>query len=185
MTAAIALFGTSADPPTVGHGSILRWLGDRFEGVVVWVADNPFKQHRAPLPHRAAMMERAIADVRNPRVVLHQEFSRPRTVETLALVAARWPDRPLVLAVGTDVVGQIPSWYRAAEVLQRAELLVMPRAGVSLSPETVAQLEALGGKLHWASAEVPPVSSTGYRDRGDRASVIPSVAAYIEREGLY
>ncbi|MGQ9866161.1 MAG: nicotinate-nucleotide adenylyltransferase [Pseudanabaenaceae cyanobacterium] len=185
MTAAIALFGTSADPPTVGHGSILRWLGDRFGRVVVWVADNPFKQHRAALSHRAAMMALAIAEVANPKVALHQEFSRPRTLETLALVAARWPDCPLVLVVGTDVVPQIPTWYRGAEVLQRAELLVIPRVGGSLTPETVAQLENLGGKLHYASVEVPPVSSTGYRDRGDRASVIPSVAAYIEREGLY
>jgi len=149
------------------------------------VADNPFKQHRAALSHRAVMMELAIADVGQPGVVLHQEFSRPRTVETLALVAARWPDRPLVLVVGTDVVAQIPTWYRGAEVLQRAELLVIPRAGIDLAPATVTQIEALGGKLHYASAAVPPVSSTGYRDRGDRTSVIPSVAAYIEREGLY
>ncbi|HAN46839.1 MAG TPA: nicotinate-nucleotide adenylyltransferase [Cyanobacteria bacterium UBA8156] len=185
MTAAIALFGTSADPPTVGHGSILRWLDARFGLVVVWVADNPFKQHRAALSHRAAMMALAIADLGESKVALHQEFSRPRTLETLTLVAARWPDRPLVLVVGTDVVAQIPTWYRGAEVLQRAELLVIARAGMTLVPATVAQIAALGGKLHYASAEVPPVSSTGYRDRGDRASVIPSVAAYIEREGLY
>lgn len=32
----IALFGTSADPPTIGHQGILQWLSGRYDVVVVW-----------------------------------------------------------------------------------------------------------------------------------------------------
>lgn len=45
----IALFGTSADPPTRGHGKILTWLAQHYDQVAVWAADNPFKQHQASL----------------------------------------------------------------------------------------------------------------------------------------
>lgn len=40
----VALFGTSADPPTVGHQAILRWLSEHYDQVAVWAADNPFKK---------------------------------------------------------------------------------------------------------------------------------------------
>ncbi|MCS6815631.1 MAG: adenylyltransferase/cytidyltransferase family protein, partial [Cyanobacteria bacterium] len=52
----IALFGTSADPPTVGHQAILLWLLEHFDYVAVWAADNPFKSHQASLHHRLAML---------------------------------------------------------------------------------------------------------------------------------
>ncbi|NEQ41665.1 MAG: nicotinic acid mononucleotide adenylyltransferase, partial [Okeania sp. SIO3I5] len=42
----IALFGTSADPPTAGHETIVRWLSQNFNKVVVWASDNPFKSHQ-------------------------------------------------------------------------------------------------------------------------------------------
>ena len=52
----IALFGTSADPPTSGHQAILLWLSQRFDKVVVWASDNPFKTHQTLLEHRMAML---------------------------------------------------------------------------------------------------------------------------------
>ncbi|NET52841.1 MAG: nicotinic acid mononucleotide adenylyltransferase, partial [Merismopedia sp. SIO2A8] len=32
----LALFGTSADPPTAGHQQILRWLSYQYDHVIVW-----------------------------------------------------------------------------------------------------------------------------------------------------
>ena len=45
----IALFGTSADPPTIAHQKIISWLGSQFDRVAVWAANNPFKVHGAAL----------------------------------------------------------------------------------------------------------------------------------------
>ncbi|MGB2926426.1 MAG: adenylyltransferase/cytidyltransferase family protein, partial [Limnothrix sp.] len=59
----IALFGTSADPPTVGHQSILRWLSEHYDQVAVWAADNPFKEHGATLDQRSEMLELLIKDL--------------------------------------------------------------------------------------------------------------------------
>ncbi|MEY2856531.1 MAG: nicotinic acid mononucleotide adenyltransferase, partial [Cyanobacteriota bacterium] len=52
----IALFGTSADPPTIGHQTILQWLSQHYDRIVVWASDNPFKQHQTPLKFRSEML---------------------------------------------------------------------------------------------------------------------------------
>ena len=46
----IALFGTSADPPSIAHREILRWLCDRYDWVAVWASDNPMKPQQTPPP---------------------------------------------------------------------------------------------------------------------------------------
>ena len=56
MTSQLALFGTSADPPTVGHRAVLAGLMQLFPRVCTWASDNPFKQHGAPLGVRAALL---------------------------------------------------------------------------------------------------------------------------------
>ncbi|MGL4880174.1 MAG: adenylyltransferase/cytidyltransferase family protein, partial [Waterburya sp.] len=59
----IALFGTSADPPTIGHQTILQWLSKHYDRVVVWASDNPFKEHKTPLVDRTEMLKLTIADL--------------------------------------------------------------------------------------------------------------------------
>ena len=62
----IALFGTSADPPSIGHQQILQWLDRHYDRVLVWVSDNPFKTHQANLSDRLKMMELTIAAIQPP-----------------------------------------------------------------------------------------------------------------------
>lgn len=59
----IALFGTSADPPTQAHQAILAGLAQTYDHVAVWASDNPFKQHGASLAQRTAMLELAAQTV--------------------------------------------------------------------------------------------------------------------------
>ncbi|MGL5081271.1 MAG: nicotinate-nucleotide adenylyltransferase [Microcoleaceae cyanobacterium] len=62
----IALFGTSADPPTSGHQAILRWLSQKFDRVIVWASDNPFKSHQTDLQHRTEMLRVLIEEIQIP-----------------------------------------------------------------------------------------------------------------------
>ena len=41
----IALFGTSADPPTIGHKKILEELSKIYDFTISYVSDNPQKKH--------------------------------------------------------------------------------------------------------------------------------------------
>jgi nicotinate-nucleotide adenylyltransferase len=183
----IALFGTSADPPTVGHLEILRWLAQHYDQVAVWASDNPFKQHPVNLIHRNAMLDRLVADLAQdyPNIELCPQLSFPRTILTLSAAQERWPTGVFTLVVGSDLLAQLPSWYRSQELLQQVELLVVPRPGSPLGEAQLLPLRSLGARVQIAPLQGLPVSSTAYRERGSIEALPRSIQAYIDQQGLY
>ncbi|MBW4677443.1 MAG: nicotinate-nucleotide adenylyltransferase [Desmonostoc geniculatum HA4340-LM1] len=184
----IALFGTSADPPTAGHQKVLSWLSEIYDRVAVWAADNPFKSHQAPLQHRAAMLQLLIADIDTPRqnIALEQELSSFRTLETVEKAKLRWGDNvELTLVIGSDLLTQLPRWYRIEDLLQEVQLLIVPRPGYAIDESSLEVIQNLGGKMAIASLTGLDISSTAYREHGDSQALTPPVVAYINREHLY
>lgn len=183
----IALFGTSADPPTAGHQSILSWLADHYDQVAVWASDNPFKSHQTPLEHRAAMLQLLIDDIYPPRrnIQLHPELSSPRSLITVEKARQQWTEAELTLVIGADLIAQLPRWYRVEELLQQVRLLIVPRSGYSVAEHELEPLRQIGATVEIAPLTVPAVSSTTYREEGDPEIVTPPVEAYIHREHLY
>jgi nicotinate-nucleotide adenylyltransferase len=184
----IALFGTSADPPTAAHKTILRWLSKHYEKVAVWASDNPFKSHQTSLEHRKRMLEVLISELDTPcnNIGVHEELSRSRTLETLAKAKEIWGDEmDYTLVVGSDLVNQIPRWYRIEELLSQVRLLVVQRPGYDIDEAGVQRLRQLGTQVAIADLNVPGVSSTAYREKGDSDVITPSVQEYINREKLY
>lgn len=183
----LALFGTSADPPTIGHQMILHWLSQNFDQVAVWAADNPFKSHQTPLEHRMAMLRLLIETLGTARdnVHLYPELSHPRTLMTVAEARYRWPTADLSLVVGSDLIPQLPRWFRVEELLEQVRLLVVPRPGYPLQEEDLQVLRQRGARVTIANLTGPNVSSTAYREHGDYEGLSPSVEAYIHREQLY
>lgn len=106
----IALFGTSADPPTVGHQSIIEWLAGLYDYVAVWASDNPFKQHQSLLSERQRMLSLLVQDSqqRHQQVGLRPELSHSKTLFTVQQAQQLWPQAELTLVVGSDVVTTLP-----------------------------------------------------------------------------
>jgi nicotinate-nucleotide adenylyltransferase len=183
----IALFGTSADPPTTAHQAILGWLADHFDWVAVWAADNPFKGHQTSLSHRMHMLSLLIEHLSPPRhnVHLHPELSCPRTLHTLAIAKQRWPNGQFTVVIGSDLVQQLPSWYRVDELLRAVDLLIVPRPGYPLSEAALDVLRQRGARLAIADLTGPDTSSTAYREQGQTAGLTPPIEDYIHREHLY
>lgn len=182
----VALFGTSADPPTAGHQEIIGWLSKRYDWVAVWAADNPFKSHQTCLEHRRAMLRLLIADIDSPRqnVGLEQDLSSLRTLETVEKALVRWKAE-LTLVIGSDLLIQLPHWYRVEDLLRQVQLLVVPRPGYAIDQSSLQEVQKLGAKIAIASFIGPDVSSTAYREHGDKEALTPPVVAYIHREHLY
>lgn len=196
----IALFGTSADPPTAGHQAILIWLVQHFDLVAVWASDNPFKSHASPLEHRSRMLKLLIEEIRplKQNIELRQEISSPRSLFTVEKAKEIWSGAELTLVVGSDLVSRqardddsndkglpILSWYRVEELLRQVQLLVVPRPGYLLSDADLDRLKQLGAQVAIADLAAPAVSSTAYREKGDTTSLTPPVKAYIHQENLY
>lgn len=189
MIKRIALFGTSADPPTFGHQAIIRWLSENFDHVAVWAADNPFKSHASPLEHRAAMLRLLIEDISSRRNIgLHQELSSYRTLETLAKAQASWgkdDDVEFTLVIGSDLVAQLPQWYGVEDLLRQVRLLVVPRPGYAVENSDLTQLRQLGANVAIANLTGLDVSSTAYREHGNSQALTPMIEAYIHQQHLY
>jgi nicotinate-nucleotide adenylyltransferase len=182
----IALFGTSADPPTLAHQQIMQWLSDRFPLVAVWAADNPDKVHGATLGQRAAMLELLVADLDDPQVQVYQELSHRYTVKTLNFARHRWPTAEFSLVIGGDLVAQIDRWQGGPELICQVELVVVPRPGWSISPADLQRLVNLGGRVQLVDdLQTLAVSSTAVRQAADLQAVPPAVSDYIDRLDLY
>ena len=182
----LALFGTSADPPTTGHRALLVGLAERYGQVATWASDNPFKQHGASLAQRAALLQRLVDDLADPRIALRQELSSPRALTTLERAEALWPGRPLVFVVGGDLAAQVPRWYRAAELLQRCRLAVVPRQGFALNPQALEALAQLGGQPpELLPLAIPASASSTVRGQRSREQVPAAVWAELLKHNLY
>ena len=184
----IALFGTSADPPTVGHQTILRWLSEHYNRVVVWASDNPFKQHQTPLNDRNEMLQLAITDINPPcnNITLHPELSDRYTLVTVNKARDKWGQKvEFSLVIGSDIVSQITSWYHIEELLTEVKLLIVPRLGYSIKEADLILLKEIGGEFAIATLNPPPVSSSTYRSQKDQSLVTPSVEDYIIHHNLY
>jgi len=161
----IALFGTSADPPTEGHRVLLQGLLSLYPRVATWASDNPQKHHGAPLALRAELLGALVAALHDPRLSLEQELSSPWAIETLERAARRWPGQPLVFVVGSDLVAQIPRWREASRLLGACRLAVAPRGGWPLRDEELEALRRLGARLEVLDLQVPATASSRVRQQ--------------------
>ena len=182
----VALFGTSADPPTAGHEAILCWLSERFDWVAVWAADNPFKSQQTPLEHRSEMLRLLVEEMSQQNVGFHPELSSYMTLETVEKAKQRWGEEvDLTLVIGSDLISQLPRWYQVKDLLQQVQLLVVPRPGYAIENDNIEGLRQLGGRIAIADLTGLDVSSTAYRKNGDTQVLTPLIQAYIHQQHLY
>ena len=59
----IALFGTSADPPTIGHKKILEELSKIYQYTISYVSNNPSKKHKEDISIRSHLLKTLIEDL--------------------------------------------------------------------------------------------------------------------------
>jgi len=181
----IALFGTSADPPTCGHQALLEGLLAVFPKVATWASDNPMKCHGASLEKREALLAALVKAIANPQLELKQELSSPWAIKTLELAAARWPNTELVFVVGSDLAGQIPRWKHARAVLQLARLAIAPRQGWPLQLQQLEALECLGARIELLPLQVPATASSEVRNQPKPAQIPSALWPLLLKHNLY
>jgi nicotinate-nucleotide adenylyltransferase len=190
----LGIFGGSFDPPHVGH---LLAAGDAYDRLsldriaLVPAATQPLKAAGAvaSAEERIAMLRLVVAD--DARFELSTvEIERSGlsfTVDTLTHYAELYPSAERFLLLGADVLATFAEWREPKRILQLARPVILERAGDN-TPALPAGLDA--GALVRLPTRRVDVSSTEIRDRvrqdkSIRGFVTDSVAAYIERHGIY
>lgn len=131
----IGVFGGTFDPIHVAHLAVAAQVKHQLglDTVLFVVANVPWQKSQlrnvSGAEDRYAMVEAAI-DGYNGFVASRIEIDRggdSYTADTLAELAA--PDRDLFLIIGSDLVGDLPSWNRWEEIPPLCTLAVCHRLG--------------------------------------------------------
>ena len=185
----IALFGTSADPPHRGHQSILTWLADEFDQVVVWAADNPYKPEQSPLGDRAQMLRLMISTLdKKEKVTVNQGLSDRYSIHSIARARKIWPHARFSLVVGADLIAQLPKWYKAEEIFSQVEILVFPRPGYAVEGSDLLALQQVAEVAIAHPPNQHDIASSRYRqNRCDEipGDLPPVIRDYISARELY
>lgn len=165
----IALFGTSADPPHLGHQSILLWLAQEFDRVLVWAADNPYKEKQSPIGDRAQMLRLLIESLPTEgtgplgEVSVNQQLSDRFSIHSITRAKQLWPKARFTFVVGADLLAQLPKWYQAKTIFSQVDILVFPRPGYPIEGPALSALRQIA-TVHIAQ---PPyqhdISSSDFR----------------------
>ncbi len=190
--ARIGIFGGTFDPIHNGHveaaETVYRTLG--LDRMLLVVANEPWQKEGTrsvtPAEDRYAMVE-AATEGRPGLEPSRLEIERggpSYTVDTVNELRRKDPSSQLIVVIGADVVGDLPTWRDEPKLRQNATLAVVDRPGV-------AMVEPPPG---WRSVRVPvapfDVSSTELRARLEAGlpvdGLIPDpVIRCIRLRGLY
>ncbi len=188
MIKKIALFGTSADPPTAGHQMILKWLAKHYDLVAVWASDNPYKNHQTHLQHRVKMLQLLIEEIHppQPQLKICPELSYLRSLMSVRQAQKIWgKESEYHLVIGSDLIVQVPRWYGVQDLLKQVKILIISRPNYPICTKDLKMIEELGGDYLIADLDAPAVSSTAYRETQDQTIVTTPIQDYIHHQKLY
>lgn len=191
-----AVLGGSFDPVHNGHVALVeRVLADGLAGHVhlVPAARNPHKTgDHATAQQRLAMARLAFAGHASVSVeTLEVERPAPSyTVDTLEVLAARYPDDQLRLLLGADNVAGLDRWKSLDRILELARPVVFSRPDQQENEAVVPGTGSLPGETLFLPDFQVEMSSTGIRAMVARGESVadflpPAVAAYVADHTLY
>jgi len=181
----IALFGTSADPPTLGHEALLSELTKIFPKVITWASDNPDKKHQIPLLKRTQLLRILVKKISHPKLELVQELSSPRTIHTLTKAFQLWPEASFSFVIGSDLAVQVPKWLNAKSILNKATIAIAMRDGWPISNQQLEEIKKLGGEIDLLPFHIPESSSSKFRERPQEGLVPQELVPLLLEENLY
>lgn len=193
--ARIGILGGSFDPPHICH-QLLALSMLALESIdALWIipcADHPFAKNLRAFEHRLAMCNLAFSHFseRVKVVPLEKYLPAPNyTIKTLKTIKAAYPDSRLFLAMGSDIISQIPSWHEPQEISALSTPIVFLREGFPLAS---MPNELQNARLHRGFV-LPDVRSTVMRTRMSESNNLMSdmplldqkVLNYIRRHNIY
>ena len=183
------ILGGTFDPIHIAHlhagETVLSTFG--LDRVVFMPAGVPWQkvgQEVSEAEHRLEMVRVAIDGIDGFEVD-DREVSRDGPTYTMDTLESFPADEEIVLILGADAALGLPTWQRWEEVIERAQVAVVPRPGV----DSMAVQGVLPG-ASFVDMAVLEVSGTDIRDmaaagRPYRFLVTGPVYRYIEDHALY
>ena len=185
MVKSVALFGTSADPPTIGHKKILEELSKIYDFTISYVSDNPNKKHRENLSIRSYLLKTLIKDLDNPRILFNQRVSSQWAIESIKNCKKIYKFNNLDFVIGSDLIKDIFCWKNFDKIVKEANFYIIIREGYLVESSTLKLLENYKVKFKISTIKIPNISSSKFRLNFNYSNLPTSLIDVIKKNNLY
>ena len=181
----IALFGTSADPPTNGHKKILEELSKIYAFTISYVSNNPNKKHRENISIRSHLLKTLIEDLNNPKILFNQSVSSQWAVESIKKCKKIYEFNNLDFVIGSDLIRDIIYWKNFDKIVGEVSFFIILREGYPVESNTLKMLETYNVKFKISTIKIPNISSSKFRLNFNYSNLPTSLIDVVKKNNLY
>jgi len=185
MKESIALFGTSADPPTIGHKKILEELSKIYAFTISYVSNNPNKKHKENISIRSYLLKTLIDDLDNPKILFNQKISSQWAVESIKKCKKIYEFDDLDFVIGSDLIKDIICWKNFDEIIKEVSFFIIVREGYPVESKTLKMLETYKVKFKISTIKIPKISSSKLRSNFNYSNLPTSLIDIVKKNNLY
>ena len=185
MGKSIALFGTSADPPTIGHKKILEELSKIYAFTISYVSNNPKKKHIEDISIRSHLLKTLIDDLDNPKILFNQKISSPWAIESIKKCKEIYKFNNLDFVIGSDLIKDIFYWKNFDKIILEVSFFIILREGYPVESNTLKMLETYRVKFKISNIKTPNISSSKFRLNFNCSNLPSSLIDIVKKNNLY
>ncbi len=185
MGTTIAIFGTSADPPTIGHEVILEELSKIYAFTICYVSNNPNKKHKEDILIRSKLLKILIKDLDNPKILFNQSITSQWAVESIKKCKKIYEFNNLDFVIGSDLIQDIFYWKNFDKIIEEVSFFIILREGYPVESNTLKMLRTYNVKFKISSIKIPNISSSKFRLNFNYSILPTSLVDFVKKNNLY
>jgi len=185
MGKSIALFGTSADPPTIGHKKILEELSKIYDFTISYVSNNPKKKHIEDILIRSHLLKTLIEDLDDPKILFNQSVSSQWAIESIKQCKEIYEFNNLDFVIGSDLIKDIFYWKNFEKIILEVSFFIILREGYPVESNTLKMLESYKVKFKISTIQIPETSSSNFRLNFNCSNLPTSLIDIVKENNLY
>jgi len=185
MVTSAALFGTSADPPTIGHKKILEELSKIYAFTISYVTNNPNKNHKEDMSIRSHLLKTLIEELDNPKILFDQRVSSKWAVESIKNCKNIYEFNNLDFVIGSDLIKDILYWKNFDKIINEVSFFIIIREGYPVESNTLNMLETCKVKFKISNIKIPNISSSKFRSNFNYSNLPTSLIDIVKKNNLY
>ena len=185
MEKSIALFGTSADPPTIGHEKILEGLSKIYAHTICYVSNNPKKKHKEDIAIRSQLLKTLIEDLDDCKILFDQSVTSKWAVESIKKCKKIYEIDNLDFVIGSDLIQDIFCWKNFEKIIKEVSFFIILREGYPVESNTLKMLETYNVKFKISSIKIPNISSSKLRSNFNYSNLPTSLIDIVKKNNLY
>ena len=180
-----ALFGTSADPPTIGHEKILEELSKIYSYTFTYASNNPQKKHREDISVRSLLLKTLIEDFDDPKIIFDQKISSQWAIESIKKCKSIYNVDSLDFVIGSDLITNIFSWKDFDQIIKEISFFIIVREGYTIKSNTMMKLNHHKVNFQISALDIPNISSSMVRVNSSYSNLPKSLVEIVKKNNLY